>query len=185
MSTSGDTIVLDLTFRDIKEEADLSHCLDELMNPKAASSPGKRKKKDDVKGLKLNNNEVSNLTIICNPISSILIPSYITWLDLSFNAILSINVDLAEFLPNLATFYLHANQISKLSEIRKLQQFPLLKSVTLYGNPVEENKHYRNMALFCCPALVQLDFGTITAQQKDKMQTWTKIYHKKLFPEDA
>mmetsp|Transcript_18046 Transcript_18046/g.18102 ORF Transcript_18046/g.18102 Transcript_18046/m.18102 type:complete len:188 (+) Transcript_18046:96-659(+) len=184
---SSDALVLDLTFRDVKEESDLLQCMEEQIRAKEQNptdSPTKKYKKDEVKAVKLGNNSISDSNIICNPIISIMNPARIIWLDLSFNSLSSVNVNLAEAFPNLTTLYLHANQITKLSELRKLSQFPNLRSVSFYGNPVEENKHYRNMALFCCPGLVQLDFSTVTASQRDKMQTWTAIYHKKLFPEE-
>jgi hypothetical protein len=36
----------------------------------------------------------------------------------------------------------------------------------MYGNPVEENKHYKLMLIFCCPNAHQIDFSTVTARQK-------------------
>ena len=71
--------------------------------------------------------------------------------------------------PNLTTLYLHANQITKLSNIKKLAGLTQLKSLTLYGNPLEENKHYRNYILHIFPELQQLDFSVITSGQREKV----------------
>jgi Leucine-rich repeat (LRR) protein len=91
------------------------------------------------------------------------------WLDLSFNQIGSVNESLVATFPNVTTLYLHANQITKLSHIKKLSGFTHLKSLTLYGNPVEENKHYKNYILYCFPELQQLDFCVITTSQRQKV----------------
>lgn len=91
------------------------------------------------------------------------------WLDLSFNQIGSVNESLVSTFPNVTTLYLHANQITKLSHIKKLSGFTQLKSLTLYGNPVEENKHYKNYILYCFPELQQLDFCVITTSQRQKV----------------
>jgi len=124
---------------------------------------------EDVKAVRLGNNNISELDIICGPLVTQLNASMITWLDISFNGITKISTAMADVFPNITTLYLHANNISKISEIKKLSKFQNLKSVTFYGNPVEENKHYRNMVLYSCPKLLQLDFSTITATQKDKV----------------
>ena len=40
-----------------------------------------------------------------------------------------------------------------------LSGFPKLKSLAVYGNPVEEHKHYRNFVLFTCKALKNFDMS--------------------------
>ena len=124
---------------------------------------------NEIKALRLGNNSITEMNSICNPILLTLKPDLITWLDLSFNSLTQIDVQVAEGLPNLTTLYLHANRISKISNVKKLANFSSLKSVTLYGNPIEENKHYRNMVLYVCPKLIQLDFSPITSSQRDKV----------------
>lgn len=99
-------------------------------------------------------------------------PEDVMWLDLSFNQIGRIDESLAATFPNVTTLYLHANQITKLSHIKKLSGLTKLKSLTLYGNPVEENKHYRNYILYCFPELQQLDFCVITSNQRQKVSQY-------------
>eukprot|EP01041_Mallomonas_annulata_P003309 gene3309-6551_t len=186
-TTISEVLVLDLTFRDISCESDLQSCLEDqlkLRENSGSRSPSKRAVRDDVKAVKLSNNNIADICDIVSPITNCLFISNIAWLDLSVNNIQSINSATASLFPNLTTLYLHGNQISKLSEFRKLNAFPHLKSVTFFGNPVEEHKHYRNMVLFCCPNLIQLDFSTITKLQRDQVQTWSSIYRKKLFPDE-
>jgi Leucine-rich repeat (LRR) protein len=95
--------------------------------------------------------------------------SQIQWLDLSFNNLQRIDESLVAYFPNLTTLYLHANKLSKISMIKKLAGLTQLKSLTLYGNPLEENKHYRNYVLYIFPDLQQLDFSVITGAQREQV----------------
>lgn len=72
--------------------------------------------------------------------------------------------------PSLTTLYLHANKIGKLGEIRKLLPMQSLKSLSLYGNPVEENKHYRNFVLYICPNLMQFDMSPVTKSELQRVR---------------
>jgi Leucine-rich repeat (LRR) protein len=93
----------------------------------------------------------------------------IQWLDLSFNKLQRLDENIISYFPNLTTLYLHSNQLSKLSHLKKLSGLSHLKSLTLYGNPLEENKHYRNYVLYLFPELQQLDFSVITAGQREQV----------------
>lgn len=157
------------------------------------------------RALRLANNELTKLDMIINPIISLKFdPLNILWLDLSFNAISGVSETLAEHFPNLTTLYLHANKISKLSDIRKLSGLTKLRSLTMYGNPVEDNIHYRNMMIYAHPEIIQIDFCTITQRQRDQVQlpllnscgiaknlnmfliqtrSWGEVYRRKLNPE--
>lgn len=44
---------------------------------------------------------------------------------------------------NLSVLYLHGNSIQRLGEVNKLAILPRLRSLTLHGNPIEEEKGYR------------------------------------------
>lgn len=44
---------------------------------------------------------------------------------------------------NLSVLYLHGNSIQRLGEVNKLAVLPRLRSLTLHGNPIEEEKGYR------------------------------------------
>ena len=131
-----------------------------------SGSPGRRKKKkEEVKALRISNNRINQLDIICGPMSATLDTSKILWLDLSFNQIKRLGTLAATF-PNVTTIYLHANQISRLSELKKLSEFTQLKSLALYGNPVEEHRHYRNYVLYACPNLTQFDMSPVTKSER-------------------
>ena len=130
---------------------------------------------DEIKAIRFSNNQIPELSFIFTPLISA--PnvdfdiSRLAWIDLSFN--------------NLCTLNIHANQISKLSDIKKLSSLKKLRSLTMCGNPVAEHKHYRNMIIFFCSEnLVQLDFGCITNSERQKVAIWEQIYRKKLYPED-
>mmetsp|Transcript_25442 Transcript_25442/g.37505 ORF Transcript_25442/g.37505 Transcript_25442/m.37505 type:complete len:185 (+) Transcript_25442:78-632(+) len=181
MSNTSAAGVVDLTFMDISKESDLVQCVTEYMENSGGGSP---KKKKSLKAIRLGNNCISTVQYFSVAFTPLLDTSNIMWLDLSFNQLEKIDESLSQLFPNLTTLYLHANQISKLSTIKKLISFTQLRSLTLYGNPVEENKHYRNLVLYCFPNLQQLDFCVITAGQRDKMVCWSQVYRKSLNPDE-
>lgn len=195
--------VIDMTFLDIREEADFkigfdlrytsklitlavpsptavmtttntkkenTITTDKNNSPSRSKSPSKKNSSmiastEEIKAIRIANNEISSIDIIFPTITTILDGNKILWIDLSFNFIIKISPDLAKLLPNLTTLYLHANKISKLAEIKKLSGLVNLKSVALYGNPVEDHKHYRNFVLYTCPKLSQFDMSPVTKSE--------------------
>eukprot|EP01039_Chlorochromonas_danica_P006116 gene6116-6734_t len=149
--------------------------------------------KGPIKAIRLGNNYLSSVEII-HSIPAHLDSSQILWLDLSFNYISSISEAFSSYFPEVTTIYLHANKITKLSEIKKLSKFEKLRSLSLYGNPVEENKHYRNYVLYYCRHLVQFDKSPVTKSQLNKaslsscvvvlMEVWAQTFRKKLNPSE-
>ena len=69
-------------------------------------------------------------------------PEDIAWLDLSFNDITEVSDDILQF-QALKMLYLHGNKINRFADISKLKQLPNLYSLTLHGNPIENQPHYR------------------------------------------
>ena len=244
--------VLDLTFADIKEENDLQTALTServlsipLATTSSMNSPDKKKKAalEEVKAIRLANNEISSVSILSNPFTNFIDTAKISWLDLSFNRIEKLDESFVIAFPQVTTLYLQANQITRLTELKKLtgmgwylypiqsflsslfnlsyvchsirysyccdshtflrmnvsisprfhrgrwlfllvhfvlhlhlafiniflslsisisllsSGFPKLKSLAVYGNPVEEHKHYRNFVLFTCKALKNFDMS--------------------------
>lgn len=144
---------------------------------------------EDYKAIRLSNNSIADLGIIPAPLlSSPLLRidfDRICWLDVSFNSITALTDAFVALMPNLCTLNLHANAISKLSDIKKLAALKRLRSLTMCGNPVADSRHYRNMVLhFSASTLVQLDFGCITNSERQKALIWEQIHRKKLHPED-
>lgn len=109
---------------------------------------------------------ISNLSILVNPFQTMFDTSKIMWLDISFNHVEDINPNIFELFPNVTALYLQSNQIKKLSEIRKLENFRFLKSLAIYGNPIEEHKHYRNYILFYCKLLTNFDMSPVTKSER-------------------
>lgn len=64
------------------------------------------------------------------------------WLDLSQCKLTNIQEELTRF-PKLQMLYLHANQITKLSEVKKLGKLAGLQKLTLHGNPIAELPNYK------------------------------------------
>lgn len=176
--------VLDLTFMEIKDETEFIKRLEDFQGNKSKgnSSPTKQKQ-EDIKALRLSNNSIPNFLIFSAIESSLLTSNKIMWIDLSFNQLKRIDEGLASHLPNLQTLYLHANKIPRYSDIRRLSCFTHIKSLTLYGNPVEEQKHYRNVVLYYFPNLTQLDFSVITSGERDMVSSWAQIFRNCLSPD--
>ena len=139
----------------------------------AATGSGspKKKKYEEIKAIRIANNSINNLKILVNPFSTLFDTTKVTWLDISFNQIEKISLEIFEIFPNITALYLQANAISRLSEIKKLEKFPCLKSLAIYGNPVEEHKHYRNYVLFFCKSLTNFDMSPVTNNERTMVST--------------
>ncbi|XP_033063370.1 leucine-rich repeat-containing protein 51 isoform X2 [Trachypithecus francoisi] len=139
MNTSVQEPPLDYSFRSI-------HVIEDLVNeePRTGLRPLKRSKsgKSLTQSLWLNNNVLNDLRDF-NQVASQLLehPENLAWIDLSFNDLTSIDPVLTTFF-NLSVLYLHGNSIQNLGEVNKLAVLPRLRSLTLHGNPMEEEKGY-------------------------------------------
>ena len=132
------------------------------------TSPTKIRRNEEIKAVRISNNRIERIDVIFSMSLTVNFEA-ILWLDISFNGIKKISKDLAVTCPNLTTLYMQANQVTKISNLKVLHSLTKLKSLTLFGNPVEESKHYRNMIFYQCPGLHQLDFTPITAAQRKKV----------------
>ena len=130
------------------------------------------------------NNLIQDVTVLCSPLSRLIDTSKVLWIDISFNQISQFDESLVAAFPNLTTLHLHANNITKLTEIKKISKFPKLKSLALYGNPVEEHKHYRNYVLYYCTQLTQFDMSPVTKTERQRTEIWEQTFRRKLHPED-
>jgi Leucine-rich repeat (LRR) protein len=186
MSARG---VLDLSFNDLSSETDVATYLadrvkeEEIQNG-APLSPNKTKRRvSERKAVRLGNNNFTNLDVVATSLKGSVDPEVVHWIDLSFNQIEKIGDLLAKTFPNVQLLYLQANRISKLSDLRKLSAFKNLKSLVLFGNPIEESKHYRNMVLWACPQLQILDFCPITRQQRERNEIFKSTFRRRLYPD--
>ena len=181
--------VLDLTFHEISDETSLNNSIsdkvsfltmtlsptktqqrstspvmDTFQDTNGSTSPKSRFRKKNIHAIRLGNNEIPSTSVL-TAIPAHFNTSNILWLDLSFNMITDIFNDFSKLFPNVTTIYLQANRISKLSEVKKLGECEHLKSLALYGNPVEERKHYKNFVIFYCKNLHQFDKSPVTKTQ--------------------
>jgi hypothetical protein len=132
----------------------------------------KSRKRLTVRALKLGNNQITEVSTLDSALDEISVnPSDLTWLDLSYNKLTTIDEVIAKF-PNLRTLYLHANGITKLNDIAKLADLQSLKQLTLHGNPCADAKDYRLFVIDALPGLHQLDFSLVTNQNRDNAYTW-------------
>ena len=75
--------------------------------------------------------------------------------------------------------YLHGNSIDKISEIEKLSNLPHLRTLTLHGNPIEEDvSGYRQLVISKLPQLKKFDFSAVTKQDRASAQTWDQMINK-------
>ncbi|XP_021264694.1 leucine-rich repeat-containing protein 51-like [Numida meleagris] len=98
-------------------------------------------------------------------------PTQLRWLDLSFNRLTAIDPVLAT-LGGLQSLHLHGNAVSCLSEVDKLAALARLRRLTLYGNPMEEERGYRRYVLALLPQLSTLDFSAVTQQERSEVALW-------------
>ncbi|ETK94734.1 hypothetical protein F442_02337 [Phytophthora nicotianae P10297] len=149
---------------------------DSLASEVSGISP--TKKRQTPVSLRVNNNKISSLNDMQEALRAVFdYPEMLQWLDLSGNALESIPPDVFSAYPELFTLHLHGNQLTKYSDIEALAKWlPRLHSISLHGNPLEEKKHYRNYVIASFPNLKQLNFSSVTIGDRDKAETWTRIY---------
>ncbi|GIL43247.1 hypothetical protein Vafri_1043 [Volvox africanus] len=137
-------------------------------------------------GAKLNSNSLrlcNNHLLSLNGLSRVMRhvlddPSQLVWLDVSSNQLGTIEDAVLEF-PSLQVLYYHGNNITNLNDVLKLQALPKLNKLTLHGNPIAETKNYKNWVVAHLPNLRNMDFGTITKEERGKIETWYKLSKKK------
>jgi len=179
--------VLDCSFMGIVQLEDMLQVSPHALYAAASNIEVKSEEKNDSKldmhSLKLCSNQISTIATLPHVLSEILEePSGLRWLDLSCNEIEEIGEALAGY-GELAVLYLHGNRIAAFPELRRLAErcnLAKLRSLTLHGNPVADNKHYRNYLIHFIPSLNQLDFSPITRLDRDRAATWATTFRKKL-----
>ena len=142
---------------------------------KQSPSKGKLIIEEIVSGLKLNNNDLNDLSSFATAVSKVTSSQNVQFLDLSFNQLDEVGDDLASF-ENLNSLYLTGNKIRRFSDIFKLKGLSGLRSLSLQGNPISERKDYRLKILHAFPTLSKLDFTAVTRADRDRVATWAKIW---------
>lgn len=129
------------------------------------------------KCLRLNNNQLSDIKTLKAFVEQKFTKSAaasIGWIDLSFNALTTIDPVLLEF-ENLEILYLHANHISNIKEVDKLTNMKKLQKLTLHGNEIEKEKGYRLYVLSTVPWLRNFDFSGVTKCEHRTAITWRQM----------
>ncbi|KAK9805285.1 hypothetical protein WJX72_011079 [[Myrmecia] bisecta] len=125
--------------------------------------------------VRLNNNKLSTLGGLEHALQDVLdCPAELRWLDCSHNHLTHIE-DVVTHYPQLQMLYLHANQIVKLSEVKKLARLERLTKLTLHGNPIAEQPHYRLFVAAHLPHLKMLDFVGLTKVDRDAAMQFAKM----------
>ena len=77
--------------------------------------------------------------------------------------------------PKLHTLNLQANEIHDWTEIPKLGQIETLRTLYLYGNPIDQLKYYRIFTVGVIPQLRKLDSTLISPRERDQADRWLVI----------
>ena len=107
-------------------------------------------------------------------------PVNLIWIDLSFNYLTTIDEEILKF-PNLQCLYLQYNFIKDLGEVRKLGRMKNLKSVNLFGNPIEQVPGYRMWVLGVLyednDTLKKLDQVVVTTKEFQAVCVWNERFN--------
>ncbi|XP_020823500.1 leucine-rich repeat-containing protein 51 isoform X2 [Phascolarctos cinereus] len=163
---------LDFSFKNVNFIQDLTS-----EEPRIGLRPVKRSKegKSLTQALRINNNVLNDLNDFTQTLSQLLEqPQNLAWIDLSFNDLANIDPVLTTF-SNLSVLYLHGNCIHHLPEVDKLSSLPKLRSLTLHGNPIEEEKGYRQYVLSILPRITTFDFSGVTKQDRITATIWRQM----------
>jgi U2 small nuclear ribonucleoprotein A' len=83
------------------------------------------------------------------------------------NRITRVDVDLADYLPNLHTMVLTNNHLAELGDLEAFTKMKYLEYLTLIDNPVTSKDHYRSYLIYKLPKLRVLDFQKITKAERE------------------
>lgn len=172
VNTSVQEPPLDFSFRSI-------HVIQDLISEEPRTGLRRlrysKSGKSLTQSLWLNNNVLNDLRDFSSVMSQLLAhPENLAWIDLSFNDLSTIDPVLTTF-SNLSVLYLHGNSIQRLGEVNKLAVLPRLRSLTLHGNAVEEEKGYRQYVLCTLPHLTTFDFSGVTKADRTTAQVWKSM----------
>jgi len=172
--------VIDYSFMEVKDLSELVHVAEDSDEDNQQVVIAEVKKIHNMKALRISSNEITDISTLFKNLSHVMTsPELIRWIDLSYNKIVSFGDSLKPF-HSLTVLYMHANSISKFSDIKPLRELPFLTKLSLHGNTIESKKHYRSYIIHTFPRLHMLDFSCITKQDRTDSQTWALIFRRKL-----
>ena len=124
----------------------------------------------------LQNNQIRSIQGLRSTLDDVMWhPDGLLWIDLSNCYLENIEDEFLNF-PQLKTLYLHGNYFNNLEQVRKLNRFDDLQSLTLYGNPIEQIKSYRmyvlGMMYELSENLRRLDQVLVTNREFDKVMAF-------------
>ncbi|KAJ1445237.1 hypothetical protein M885DRAFT_626368 [Pelagophyceae sp. CCMP2097] len=180
-TTGSKPCVLNYSFMDISDVGDVSSKRSLAAPPRDAYDGPRRRARCAC--VRLANNRIALLegdTPIAAALAEVVHDvSALRWVDLSFNSISHVGAAFQPF-SGLAVLYLHANGISDFREVKHLSKLTSLRSLTLHGNPIEDKKMYRTYIVHTIQSLTQLDFSTITKQDRERADAWALTFRHKL-----
>jgi Leucine-rich repeat (LRR) protein len=129
----------------------------------------------------LSYNTIPDLVNLCDIFSKV-VKDYqgLRWVDLSYNHLTALDRELCE-LPNLMSLYLHNNYVSDMKEVLKLEQSGV-KSLTMYGNPIDQLPGYRMYVITLVPQIKRLDSVLISKLEKDNSLVFARRISIKKLP---
>ncbi|KAI6660928.1 Leucine-rich repeat-containing protein 51-like [Oopsacas minuta] len=146
---------------------------------KTIESKDKSAMKSDTRSIRLNNNSLENWSGITDTVISLLTnPNTLGWLDVSFNHLTTIDKAILDY-PSLTVLYLHGNDIADMKQTDNLSTLQKLRTLTLHGNPIENQFGYRPYTLGRCPNLKNFDFSGVTKSDWATSKTWNILYKAK------
>ncbi|KAI1168210.1 leucine-rich repeat-domain-containing protein [Nemania serpens] len=90
---------------------------------------------------------------------------------LARNRISSIQLTLANSIPNLTNLQLESNNLTELADLDPLESFPRLTHLVLRDNPVTKKEHYRYWVLWRCPSVRFLDYAKVKDAERKHAKT--------------
>lgn len=166
---------IDLSMRELREFSEMK--MDENQNAEELKRLIKKHGQENViiNAVRLNNNKISAWPNFIGSLKVMVEITQIQWLDLSFNQLQTIEPVIGR-LRGLVKLHLHANKISDITDVMRLQELENLRDLTLHGNPIEDRgrQKYRNYIISCLPKLNSLDFTSLTSRDKAIAESFCK-----------
>merc|ERR1712226_1405036 len=101
--------------------------------------------------------------------------THLQWLDLQHNYLVTLSEELNKF-PNLKSLYLHVNFIADTKEFTKIMNLPVLRSLTVHGNPIDKIPNFRLYLISIFPQLKKLDTVLISKKERDNASVMKNLF---------
>ncbi|TNJ26381.1 putative U2 small nuclear ribonucleoprotein A' [Giardia muris] len=166
--------IVDFSNFDVRSPSELLPEDSNCHKRKPVQAEGLKPPRPTDQGLRLASCELNTLSGLKELVDSALwYPRRLKLLDLSVNKLTSVE-ELVAF-PELQLLYLEGNSLATVQTLLPLTKLEHLTSLSIHGNPLVSQKHFRPWIIATLPQLTRLDNIPITRKERENASQLIKL----------